>query len=178
MSKKAIILLSGGLDSATALAIAKKDKYDCYALSVNYHQRHHYELTAAKNIAKYFSVKDFKEVEIDINNPVKKVLVIVPGSEIYYLDQPHIDGNSRHSAIIDYKKINSIAALLNKLDELELDFILFDDELIQSEIYNDLRKVIAQSSVVVERYDSEIIKNRLLGKSIVKHLTLVKRIHD
>jgi len=67
VSKKAIILLSGGLDSATALAIAKKDKYDCYALSVNYHQRHHYELTAAKNIAKYFSVKDLKEVEIDLS---------------------------------------------------------------------------------------------------------------
>jgi len=67
VSKKAIILLSGGLDSATALAIAKKDKYDCYALSVNYHQRHNYELIAAKNIAKYFSVKDLKEVEIDLS---------------------------------------------------------------------------------------------------------------
>ena len=54
MSKKAIILLSGGLDSATSLAIAKKEKYDCYALSVNYHQRHNYELAAAKNIAKFF----------------------------------------------------------------------------------------------------------------------------
>ena len=139
-----------------SIGVVSDDEY--YATTPNYHA--------------------FKEVEIDINNPVKKVLVIVPGSEIYYLDQPHIDGNSRHSAIIDYKKINSIAALLNKLDELELDFILFDDELIQSEIYNDLRKVIAQSSVIVERYDSEIIKNRLLGKSIMKHLTLVKRIHD
>jgi len=67
VSKKAIILLSGGLDSATALAIAKKDKYDCYALSVNYHQRHNYELIAAKNIAKYFSVRDLKEVEIDLS---------------------------------------------------------------------------------------------------------------
>ena len=67
MSKKAIILLSGGLDSATSLAIAKKEKYDCYALSVNYHQRHNYELTAAKNIAKFFSVKDLKEVEIDLS---------------------------------------------------------------------------------------------------------------
>jgi len=67
VSKRAIILLSGGLDSATALAIAKKDKYDCYAMSVNYHQRHNYELIAAKNIAKYFSVKDFKEVEIDLS---------------------------------------------------------------------------------------------------------------
>ena len=67
MSKKAIILLSGGLDSATSLAIAKKEKYDCYALSVNYHQRHNYELIAAKNIAKFFSVKDLKEVEIDLS---------------------------------------------------------------------------------------------------------------
>jgi 7-cyano-7-deazaguanine synthase len=67
VSKKAIILLSGGLDSATTLAIAKKENYDCYALSVNYHQRHNYELIAAKNIAKYFSVKDLKEVEIDLS---------------------------------------------------------------------------------------------------------------
>lgn len=67
MSKKAIILLSGGLDSATSLAIAKKEKYDCYALSVNYHQRHKYELVAAKNIANFFSVKDLKEVEIDLS---------------------------------------------------------------------------------------------------------------
>jgi len=67
VSKKAIILLSGGLDSATSLAIAKKEKYDCYALSVNYHQRHNYELVAAKNIANFFSVKDLKEVEIDLS---------------------------------------------------------------------------------------------------------------
>lgn len=67
MSKKAIILLSGGLDSATSLAIAKKEKYDCYALSVNYHQRHNFELVAAKNIANFFSVKDLKEVEIDLS---------------------------------------------------------------------------------------------------------------
>ena len=67
MSKKAIILLSGGLDSATTLAIAKENNYECYALSVNYHQRHNYELIAAKKIAKYFSVKDLKEVEIDLS---------------------------------------------------------------------------------------------------------------
>ena len=67
MSRKAIILLSGGLDSATTLAIAKENNYECYALSVNYHQRHNYELIAAKKIAKYFSVKDLKEVEIDLS---------------------------------------------------------------------------------------------------------------
>ena len=51
-SKKAIILLSGGLDSATTLAIAKKLGFDCYALSFNYKQRHMSELNAAKNVAK------------------------------------------------------------------------------------------------------------------------------
>ena len=45
----------------------ERKNYDCYALSVNYHQRHNYELIAAKKIAKYFSVKDLKEVEIDLS---------------------------------------------------------------------------------------------------------------
>ena len=67
MSKKAIILLSGGLDSSTVLAIAKAEGYECYALTINYHQRHNAELVAARNIAKSFKVKDFKIVDIDLS---------------------------------------------------------------------------------------------------------------
>ena len=67
MSKKAIILLSGGLDSSTVLAIAKAEGYDCYALTINYHQRHDAELVAARNIANFFKVKDFKIVDIDLS---------------------------------------------------------------------------------------------------------------
>ena len=67
MSKKAIILLSGGLDSSTVLAIAKSEGYECYALTINYHQRHNAELVAAKNIANFFKVKDFKIVDIDLS---------------------------------------------------------------------------------------------------------------
>lgn len=52
--KKAIILLSGGLDSTTCLAYAKSQAYDCHALSFNYNQRHNTELVAAKRIAKQF----------------------------------------------------------------------------------------------------------------------------
>lgn len=55
--KKAIVLLSGGLDSTTCLAYAKAQGYECEALSFNYGQRHHAELIAAKNIAKHFGVK-------------------------------------------------------------------------------------------------------------------------
>ena len=64
---KAVILLSGGLDSATTLGIAKSEGYECYALSVNYHQRHIAELEAAKKIAAHFNVKDHKTVELDLS---------------------------------------------------------------------------------------------------------------
>lgn len=67
MSKKAIILLSGGLDSSTVLAIAKAEGYECYAMTINYQQRHNSELKAAKNIANFFKVKDFKIVDIDLS---------------------------------------------------------------------------------------------------------------
>jgi len=48
---KAVVLLSGGLDSATALAIARESGFDCYALSVDYGQRHRSELDAAARVA-------------------------------------------------------------------------------------------------------------------------------
>ena len=67
MSKKAIILLSGGLDSSTVLSIAQVDGYECYAMTINYQQRHNAELKAAKNIANYYKVKDFKIVDIDLS---------------------------------------------------------------------------------------------------------------
>ena len=67
MSKKAIILLSGGLDSSTVLSIAKAEGYDCYAMTINYKQRHDAELKAAENIANFFNVKDFKIINIDLS---------------------------------------------------------------------------------------------------------------
>ncbi|MBT8047551.1 MAG: 7-cyano-7-deazaguanine synthase QueC [Xanthomonadales bacterium] len=49
--KKAVVLVSGGLDSVTALAMARDSGFDCYALSVDYGQRHHSELDAAERVA-------------------------------------------------------------------------------------------------------------------------------
>lgn len=64
--KKAVLLLSGGLDSATTLAIAKSEGYDVYCLSFSYGQRHGVELEYAKKIAKHLGAKEHKIAEIDL----------------------------------------------------------------------------------------------------------------
>ena len=66
MGKKAVVLLSGGLDSTTCLAIAQKQKFEIFALTVNYGQRHIFELDSAKNIVKMFDVKNHSIIDIDL----------------------------------------------------------------------------------------------------------------
>jgi 7-cyano-7-deazaguanine synthase len=68
MSKKAIILLSGGLDSITALAFAKQQGFDCYALSFDYGQKHNAELIAASEIAKTYQVKEHKIIKLGLGS--------------------------------------------------------------------------------------------------------------
>lgn len=63
---KAIVLLSGGLDSATVLAIARRQGYECFALSFDYGQRHAAELEAARRIARSLGVRQHKTVRIDL----------------------------------------------------------------------------------------------------------------
>jgi 7-cyano-7-deazaguanine synthase len=62
----AVVLLSGGLDSATAAAIAKSEGYDLYALSFHYGQRHAKELDCALEVGEYLGVKDHVVVEFDL----------------------------------------------------------------------------------------------------------------
>lgn len=64
--KKAVLLLSGGLDSATAGAIAKADGFEVYALSFRYGQRHAVELEAAARVAKHLQVAVHRIADIDL----------------------------------------------------------------------------------------------------------------
>jgi 7-cyano-7-deazaguanine synthase len=64
---KAVVLLSGGLDSSTTLAVARYQGYELYALTFRYGQRHHLEIEAAERIAKWFQVIQHKVMDVDLS---------------------------------------------------------------------------------------------------------------
>ena len=64
--KRAVILLSGGLDSTTCLAIAREQGFDLFSLTVNYGQRHVFELQSAKNVVLSLDIKKHSVLDIDL----------------------------------------------------------------------------------------------------------------
>ena len=64
---KAVVLLSGGLDSATVVAMARAQGYACYSVSFDYGQRHRAELAAAEHIAKHLGVQEHKVIGLNLN---------------------------------------------------------------------------------------------------------------
>ena len=67
IASKAVVLLSGGLDSATVLAMARAKGFDCYALSLDYGQRHHAELAAAGRVAEALGVVQHKVLPLSLD---------------------------------------------------------------------------------------------------------------
>jgi len=66
--RRAVVLLSGGVDSTTSLAIAKRDGYECYAISFDYGQRHRVELEAAARVATALQAKRHLVVKVDLRS--------------------------------------------------------------------------------------------------------------
>lgn len=66
--KKAVVLLSGGLDSATAAAIAKDEGFELYVLSFDYEQRHRHEIECAKKVSAFLNAKDHLTIKIDLRS--------------------------------------------------------------------------------------------------------------
>ena len=65
-NKKAVVLVSGGLDSTTVLAIARDQGFDCYALSFDYGQRHVAELNAARQVAQAYDVSEHRIIQLEL----------------------------------------------------------------------------------------------------------------
>jgi 7-cyano-7-deazaguanine synthase len=68
MSSRAVVLLSGGVDSATVLALAREAGIECYALSVAYGQRHQVELNAASAVARALGAREHRTILVDLAN--------------------------------------------------------------------------------------------------------------
>jgi len=68
MSRRAVVLLSGGLDSATVLALAREQGLDCHALSVSYGQRHGVEIEAAAAVASSLGAREHRIISVDLAN--------------------------------------------------------------------------------------------------------------
>jgi 7-cyano-7-deazaguanine synthase len=66
MKKRAVVLLSGGMDSATAMAVARSNGYEVFALSFDYGQRHRQELGCARKIARHFKATEHNVLRIDL----------------------------------------------------------------------------------------------------------------
>jgi len=65
-AKPAVVLLSGGLDSATTLAVARRDGFRCHALSIAYGQRHSVELDAARRVARAMGAAEHRVIDVDL----------------------------------------------------------------------------------------------------------------
>ena len=85
MIKKAVILVSGGLDSTTVLSMAMDQGYQCHTLSFDYGQRHRSELEAAQRVSRAMAVKEHKVVRLDLGtiggSALTDVTIAVPESE-------------------------------------------------------------------------------------------------
>jgi len=66
MTTRAVCLLSGGLDSSACLGVARRDGYECYALSFDYGQRHRIELESAARVAAFYGAREHRVVKIDL----------------------------------------------------------------------------------------------------------------
>lgn len=66
LNRRAVVLVSGGMDSAVVLAIAREQGFECYALSVSYGQRHTSELAAAHRLAQFQGACEHKQVSVDL----------------------------------------------------------------------------------------------------------------
>ncbi|WP_437190878.1 7-cyano-7-deazaguanine synthase QueC [Planctomicrobium sp. SH527] len=89
--RRAVVLVSGGLDSATALAYAREDGFECYALTFDYGQRHRCELEAARRISQSFGVKAQSVLSLDLRQFGGSALtseIDVPKDRVEHAEDP------------------------------------------------------------------------------------------
>lgn len=110
---RAVVLLSGGLDSATCLAIARADGFECHALTIAYGQRHSVELAAARRVAEAIGAASHKVITIDLRAFGGSALtdeIAVPKSDRPWItsEHPHVAGSGAEIPITYVPARNTI----------------------------------------------------------------------
>ena len=167
-SKKAVILLSGGLDSAVTLFLAKAQGYDCHCLVFDYHQRHRREIESAEKIARIARCP-LQVVQISLawggsalldkriklpraanRKPISIPRTYVPGRNIIFLS----------FAVSFAEAINAAAIFIGAHTE---DYSGYPD--CRPEFYDAFKKVISRGTKIGLRHKGPIIKTPLIRKS-------------
>lgn len=104
--EKAVVLLSGGLDSTTCMAVANNLGYELYPISFNYHQRHNIELIGAKKVAEFYKVKKHLIIDTNMNliggSALTDENIDVPNGEIEREDVPVTYVPARNLIFLSY----------------------------------------------------------------------------
>jgi len=164
--KKAITLLSGGIDSTTTMGIAKSERYQIYALSFNYGQKNKFELEAAKNISKNFKVKQHLIINID--------LAKFEGSALTSKIQvPEYDGRKNKQIPVTYVPARNTIFLsyaLGWAESLELTDIFFGANIVDYSGYPDCRPEYVSAFEKVAKLGT---RQGILGKDIKIHTPII-----
>ena len=104
--EKAVVLLSGGLDSTTCMAVAAEKGFEIYPISFNYHQRHSIELDGAKKVAAFYNVKKHLIIETNMEaiggSALTDKAIDVPGGEVSRTDIPITYVPARNLIFLSY----------------------------------------------------------------------------
>ena len=164
--KKAVVLLSGGLDSATALALAVREGFECHALSVNYGQRHQAELVAAQRVAAMLGAQQHRVVALNLQTFGGSALTDTS------IDVP-VDGASRGIPITYVPARNTIflSLALAWAEVLEVNAIFIGANVVDYSGYPDCRPEYLQAYEVMANLAT---RAAVEGRRLAIHAPLVR----
>ena len=162
--KKAVVLLSGGLDSATVLAIAKSQGYECYCLSLDYHQRHVAELQAAKRVAKVLGAAQHQTAQLDLS--------MFGGSALTdnKIDVPEVPTDGIPVTYVPARNTIMLSLALAWAETLEAQDIFIGVNALDYSGYPDCRQEYVEA---FQRMANLATKSAVEGKTITVHAPLI-----
>lgn len=131
--KKAVILFSGGLDSTTTLALVNSQGFQCYALSIEYGQRHQVELQSTKHVAKTLGIQEHRTVSVDIDSWGGSALTD-PALEV-----PHTPSNDIPITYVPARNTIMLSLALSWAETLSAHDIFYGANIIDYSNYPDCR---------------------------------------